>query len=486
MVLLIISALVVVVGGAPIADEVTSLPGWELPLPSRMYSGFVDVGPAKVHYWYIESESEPSIDPTLVWTNGGPMASSMFGIMVELGPLRVDETSLLTPAFEKTGVPSLFRNDYAWTKLGSVLMFDWPPPVGFSYCAGEPSNTSACGTWNDDSMAVLAHAALRGFYALFPERRSNELYLVGESYAGVYVPRLVEQILDDDDDDLQLKGFAVGDACAGTDVLCGNLNSPRWWDVIFFFGHGQVSNLLFDAIVDTCGLSYLKHGGVPPDGCDDILDDMDRAIGGYYEYSLYDACIYEDGLRRRRLHSRAASVNMRGALNDYPCGGGPALDVWVNQSAVRRALHVPVDSVFFEEDGDDSVYTLTETNVMPIYRRASAEGLRILVYNGDADPSINSFAAQNWTASIGFNVTQPWRPWTLDSCKLMGGYVTRYEGNFDFLTIRGSGHMVPEYKPQASFQFLAAWLANTDYLPYEPDCQTPTSLKNAQYPLQST
>ena len=32
----------------------------------------------------------------------------------------------------------------------------------------------------------------------------------------------------------------------------------------------------------------------------------------------------------------------------------------------------------------------------------------------------------------------------------MGGYVTRYENDFDYLTIRGSGHMVPEFKPAAT------------------------------------
>ena len=33
----------------------------------------------------------------------------------------------------------------------------------------------------------------------------------------------------------------------------------------------------------------------------------------------------------------------------------------------------------------------------------------------------------------------------------MGGYATRYANDFDFLTIRGAGHMVPEYKPEAAF-----------------------------------
>lgn len=33
----------------------------------------------------------------------------------------------------------------------------------------------------------------------------------------------------------------------------------------------------------------------------------------------------------------------------------------------------------------------------------------------------------------------------------MGGYATRYVNDFDFVTIRGAGHMVPEYKPEAAF-----------------------------------
>ena len=49
-----------------------------------------------VHYWYIESENAPKEDPVLVWTNGGPGASSMFGMLVELGPLLVNEDSFTT------------------------------------------------------------------------------------------------------------------------------------------------------------------------------------------------------------------------------------------------------------------------------------------------------------------------------------------------------------------------------------------------------
>jgi carboxypeptidase C (cathepsin A) len=78
--------------------------------------------------------------------------------------------------------------------------------------------------------------------------------------------------------------------------------------------------------------------------------------------------------------------------------------------------------------------------------------------NGDSDPAINSFTAQNWTSHLGFDEIEAWRPWTIDGKEYIGGYVTRYENNFDFLTIRGAGHMVPQYKPKVTFEFLSRWL----------------------------
>lgn len=62
-------------------DEVQKLPGWDKPLPSRMFAGFVDAGEADEggthykmheHYFLVESEGDPVSDPLLIWTNGGP------------------------------------------------------------------------------------------------------------------------------------------------------------------------------------------------------------------------------------------------------------------------------------------------------------------------------------------------------------------------------------------------------------------------------
>jgi carboxypeptidase C (cathepsin A) len=65
-------------GGVRSTDEVKLLPGWDGPLPSRMFSGFIDSTPAgeskpqHMHYIFVESENDPSSDPVLIWSNGGP------------------------------------------------------------------------------------------------------------------------------------------------------------------------------------------------------------------------------------------------------------------------------------------------------------------------------------------------------------------------------------------------------------------------------
>ena len=170
----------------------------------------------------------------------------------------------------------------------------------------------------------------------------------------------------DASDPLPLKGFAVGDACAGTEVLCGShTGEGPWWRVVFFYGHGQFSTKLFNALVGECTVAGLQTGVELSDACATLLAQMDDEIGGYYDYNLYDDCIYEDDIRRRQLSlansssssssfstpsSSSVATNAGGALNDYVCGGGDAQALWANAPAVRTALHVPADAYFFSGD----------------------------------------------------------------------------------------------------------------------------------------
>ena len=100
------------------SDRVSSLPGWNK-LDSNWFSGHVYVGKKEGkalfhHYILIESERSPKKDPVIVWSNGGPGAPSLFGLMVELGPI------LLT----KNG---MIRNEFAWTREANLIILNGPP-----------------------------------------------------------------------------------------------------------------------------------------------------------------------------------------------------------------------------------------------------------------------------------------------------------------------------------------------------------------------
>jgi carboxypeptidase C (cathepsin A) len=474
-----------------INDQIKELPGWNRELPSKQYSGFIDisgktgVSPAKemmIHYYYIESEGNPSSDPLVLFSNGGPGASSMFGLFTEFGPFQTTGQSVLTPEFNKTNIPTLFYNHNSWSKLGNLLVFDWPPPTGFSYCNGDPEGDGySCGDWDDTRQAEVSFAALEGFFEKFPSLTTNGLYLTGESYAGVYIPKLAQQILEHKKDkQWNLNGIAVGDVCSGTEVECGNDSGfGPWFNYLFLYGHGQFSNKLWDELLATCGVDHLKYtykDAINADACTAAMSKVSAQVGGYYIYNLYDDCTYQNSFRRRRRLLIGDVGDLDGAVNDYSCGGGDAQNVWTMDPNVRKAINVPLKSNFFS--GDNAVgmnYELTEKNLMPFYEKMAKEtDMRIIVYNGDTDPAINSFSAGNWTSSLKLKETKEWTPWTLDSCKRMGGYVTSYEGDFKFVTIRGSGHMVPTFKPEATFSMIESFLSGKSLKEYDASCENPS------------
>jgi len=204
----------------------------------------------------------------------------------------------------------------------------------------------------------------------------------------------------------------------------------------------------------------LKHGNLTA-VCRNLMSEMQQEIGGYYGYNLYDTCVGKQvfplsyymvpakrswwGPPRFNLPSsryRSSQHLLGGAVNDYPCPG-PAMMMWLNRSDVRVALDVDVDSYFFSTDGGSSFnYSLTEKTVLPFYANVIRNNtLRVLVYNGDTDPGINSFITQdlyfNYFKQVGIQKTAKWRPWTTDGKKQMGGYVTKFASNFAYLTIRG-------------------------------------------------
>lgn len=67
-----------------------------------------------------------------------------------------------------------------------MLYIEQPAGVGFSYCDHD-NHPEDC-KHSDNTMARDNLDALLEWYVKFPEYKVRELYLTGESYAGIYVP----------------------------------------------------------------------------------------------------------------------------------------------------------------------------------------------------------------------------------------------------------------------------------------------------------
>ena len=97
-----------------------------------MHSGYIDVSNKDVRkeifYMLHESQRDPVNDPLIIWFNGGPGCSSMYGAFLENSPYLLQ--------FDKNDPQNweLVENANSWNKEASVLYIDQPAGVGFSVC----------------------------------------------------------------------------------------------------------------------------------------------------------------------------------------------------------------------------------------------------------------------------------------------------------------------------------------------------------------
>ena len=88
----------------------------------------------------------------------------------------------------------------------------------------------------------------------------------------------------------------------------------------------------------------------------------------------------------------------------------------------------------------------------------------VLIYNGDVDACVPYNSNADWIVSLAaqqkWAQAEAWRPWLLQ--RVPAGYVTRYDTklahNLTFITVKQSGHMVPQYQPARAFAFFSRWL----------------------------
>ncbi|GAB7340194.1 hypothetical protein MBLNU457_6666t1 [Dothideomycetes sp. NU457] len=201
----------------------------------KQYTGYISIPPLTLapiqqnysintFFWFIEARDNPETAPLTIYLNGGPGASSMFGLFQETGPCQVVQMA--------DGTYGTEARMWGWDRSSNMIFIDQPDQVGFSYDtltngsynvisenytypssrapAGQPAYTVFNGTFGSGQQSatpnttqIAAHSMwhfLQTWLAVFPQynpattKNSTQtngtagIHLFTESYGGKYGP----------------------------------------------------------------------------------------------------------------------------------------------------------------------------------------------------------------------------------------------------------------------------------------------------------
>ncbi|RLO01492.1 hypothetical protein DYB28_015649 [Aphanomyces astaci] len=422
------------------AHKIESLPGYndDKPINFDQYAGYLVLPSTgqKMFYWFVESESNPQLDPVVLWLNGGPGCSSLGGFFTELGPFVV-ESDL-----------SVKRNPYAWNRKANMLFLESPAGVGFSSPLLNETD------YNDVTTAARAHEFLELWFASYSSFKNRHFYVTGESYAGQYIPYLVHKLIKEPLDGVSLVGLAIGNPVTD-DTIDGN----AYMD--YYYSHGMISLETYEDMTAKCKDQIGVYAGLyasspclrdPNVTCSNPCeaavreaiisadpDDQDP----YYIYG--DICLIENDQIGALQYRESAALPRR---PHTPCAA-EFTTAYLNLPAVRDAIHVHATVPAAWGNCNDAVSRSyhRSTSSLPLYPDILATDLKTLIFSGDADSIVNFIGTERWLGAQGLRlkVVDKWQAW-FGPDKQLAGYTQKYDG-LTFSTVKGAGHLVPATKP---------------------------------------
>ncbi|KAI9082392.1 hypothetical protein K1719_035815 [Acacia pycnantha] len=405
------------------ADKIRALPGQPRGVNFDQYSGYVTVDPKAgraLFYYFVESPYNSSTKPLVLWLNGGPGCSSLgYGAMQELGPFRVNCNG-----------KTLFLNEYAWNKEANMLFLESPAGVGFSYSKTSSDYDEA----GDKFTAKDSYVFLINWLERFPQYKSGDFFITGESYAGHYVPQLANTIFERNKQKprtiINLKGVAIGNPWSWVD---DETSKKGVYD--YFWTHGLMSDETHEAIDKYCDFA----SETTSDKCLSFTNKAYQEIGNTNRYNIYAPTCHEASTRN----------GPPGSVYNYdPCSES-YVQVYMNSPEVQRALHaLPTNWTHCRHYN----WLDSPSSSMPT--------IKYLIANGNVPITSTKYSFNR----LNLTIQVPWRPWY--SGNEVGGYVEEYKG-VSLVTVRGSGHEVPSWQPERAFTLFASFL-NNSLLPSSP------------------
>jgi len=326
-------------------DAVVSLPTFGA-VKVPQYAGFAAAtadGQNRLHYWFASCDcgSTSSKTPLLLWLNGGPGASSLTGLLAErLGPQSINKNATLSD------------NPFRITKKYHLLAVDNPVGSGYS--------TTADGGYVRSEYEVRTQFvhALRHFLRAHPEYKDNPLWVMGESYAGHYVPNIAWEIAVNASE-IRLQGIVVGNGMYNMRLQYGTLGQIA-------FNAGVVDEVMLKEVERrqaSCLAEVDAHPTTAGDFCENVTVRWLYSSHGagelfYYDVGLKDASFFNDltGAMGRYLNlpEVKAAVHADGATWVQADETGPVADHllrdWVVDSDATVAQVALLDWTEFGPD----------------------------------------------------------------------------------------------------------------------------------------
>ncbi|KAL9576649.1 MAG: hypothetical protein Q9212_006928 [Teloschistes hypoglaucus] len=411
---------------------VHAIPNVSFPLPAS-WAGQIPipgVSNDELFFWLFQAEHRNVSENLIIWLNGGPGCSSLTGLAYENGPLKF---------FAQSAVPT--PNNASWTRLAHVLYIDQPAGTGYS-SGDQPAINIAENTYD------LFHW-LKAFYDRFPNLRRKKTYLMGESYAGIYIPYLARALLSNCEIlQINLKAIVLGDPTIGNNAAMTDVATTTYLNqenVIELYKLQRPILNAFKAADHACGfdkvmsqVTYPPKGPIHipgnPEGANfrtrDMENDHEKAkskrqnpcFGKIPDTpALINASISAPCLEGCATYTTAINLlkSRRKCFTpyniEYTCvenSGTLKSSSWLNQASVRKAIHAP-NKTF--EDCNSTIFDVQSQEYVtpPAYEilpELLARGIKVHLYSGDLDILLNHFGLELVLQNMTWWVPSPLSP----------------------------------------------------------------------------
>lgn len=414
------------------------------------HSGYITVNKttgSNLFFLLTEVDGNSSDAPLLLWTQGGPGLSALFGQFLENGPLAF--------GMHQNGSPHIYPRTNTLQKNMSILYLDLPVGAGFSFTT---NITHGYPTKLED---IVEHVLefLKQFLEVFSEYKQRDFYLAGESYGARYSIAVAEYLLKNPNSaSLRLQGIIGGNGFIGPVLHTADSSEFLYRTSMLteegyktFSSHFQAMRTFFAAGNYTVSLGMLLTT---------IFADPTKTNPTLFQnltlYNDHASPLYTE----RPLFMVACFMFLNGSKE------------------IRKAIHVGENATFqyinhallynFAFDWLRDISALTE--------RVLNES-RVLFYTGQLDalfPSVNQrayFATLNWTNADAYRQASrcTWKPY--ERYYGNAGYVKKVP-NFTEAVLLGMSHYGAVEKPDEVYylmlQFMFEHSSNEHQVPAQP------------------